>query len=134
MTNNVLYIGADAAYSPRMQETKTAEQTDDGVHMQYDPATGDCVPADHGTDERASANQQQARQRIGCATFAIKYQALVRIHSPGFLLGGVRQARSIMFDNEADARAWAAQCVETNQGCYYNQADITGEIVRFPRA
>ncbi len=43
-----------------MSKTKTAQQTDDGVHMQYDPATGDCVPADHGTPERASANQQQA--------------------------------------------------------------------------
>ncbi len=45
-----------------MSKTETAQQTDDGVHMQYDPATGDCVPSDHGTDERASANQQQARR------------------------------------------------------------------------
>jgi len=44
-----------------------------------------------------------------------RFQAVLFITEPGkWLLGGVKEHRSIWFDHLTDADAWLHQCVKTN--------------------
>lgn len=52
------------------------------------------------------------------------YQAIVKIHSKGTLLGGSPVHKSWPFESEANAIAWAEQCVTTNKGLLGPDADI----------
>ncbi len=61
------------------------------------------------------------------------FQAVMRIDEPGkWLLGGVKEHRSIVFDKATEAQAWLNQCLKTNQGLSsLSNVYIHSEIITF---
>lgn len=60
-----------------------------------------------------------------------RYMGQVHLNGPGWLLGGVKTARSVWFDKKEDARAWAEQCAAVNQSPYKSQPprDLSIEVI-----